>query len=122
MLEGGKTYFDSYNIEIPPILNVTRLTTSKCGFANARVYNDFESSDLTIDLYDDSIDNWVTVWSYTLNNPNYDFDDSPDLYFPGNIDVTFANITSVSGIRVTSDLGQGQTYHDFEGLTFNFFN
>jgi hypothetical protein len=103
-------------------LNVTRLTTGKCGIAIAHVHQDYEYSDLTIDLYDDSIDNWVTVWSYTLNNPNYDFDDSPDLYFPGNIDVTFANITSVSGIRMYSDPGQDQTYHDFDGLTFNFFN
>ena len=58
---------------------------------------------------------------YTLYNPNYDSEDSPDLYFPGNIDVTFANITSVGGIRVTSDPGQGQTYHDWDSLRFNFF-
>ena len=118
----GDSDFDTYDIVFPPILNVSRLTTSKCGFANAHVHDDFESSDLTIDLYDDSIEDWVTVWEYTLNNPNYGEDDSPDLYFPGNIDVTFANITSVSGIRVTSDPGSDQTYHYFEGLTFNFFN
>jgi len=119
---GGESDFDTYDIVIPPILNVTRLTIGKCGGATAHVHDDFESSDLTIDLYDDSIDNWVTVWSYTLNNPNYGDDSSPDLYFPGNIDVTFTNITSVSGIRMYSDPGQGDTYHDFEGLTFNFFN
>jgi hypothetical protein len=118
----GDSDFDTYNIVFPPILNVSRLTTSDCGFATAHVHYDYEYSDLSIDLYDDSIDNWVTVWSYTLNNPNYDGDDSPDLYFPGNIDVTFANITSVSGIRMYSDPGQDQTYHDFDGLTFNFFN
>ena len=118
----GDSDFDTYDIVFPPILNVSRLTTSKCGFAHAHVHDDFESSDLTIDLYDDSIEDWVTVWEYTLNNPNYGEDDSPDLYFPGNIDVTFANITSVSGIRVTSDPGSDQTYHDFEGLIFNFFN
>jgi hypothetical protein len=118
----GETDFDTYDIGFPPILNVTRLTIGKCGDATAHVHQDYEYSDLTIDLYDDSIDNWVTVWSYTLNNPNYDGDDSPDLYFPGNIDVTFTNITSVSGIRMYSDPGQGQTYHDFDGLTFNFFN
>ena len=118
----GDSDFDNYDIVFPPILNVTRLTIGKCGFANAHVHDDYESSDLSIDLYDDSIDNWVTVWSYTLNNPNYDVDSSPDLYFPGNIDVTFTNITSVSGIRMYSDPGQEQTYHDFEGLTFNFFN
>jgi len=120
-VEGGDSDFDTYDIELPPILNVTRLTTS-CGYATAHVHQDYEYSDLSIDLYDDSIDNWVTVWSYTLNNPNYDFDDSPDLYFPGNIDVTFTNITSVGGIRVTSDPGQEQTYHDFDTLRFNFFN
>lgn len=118
----GESDFDTYDIGFPPILNVTRLTIGKCGGATAHVHQDYEYSDLTIDLYDDSIDNWVTVWSYTLNNPNYDGDDSPDLYFPGNIDVTFTNITSVSGIRMYSDPGQDQTYHDFEGLTFNFFN
>jgi hypothetical protein len=118
----GDSDFDTYDIVFPPILNVSRLTTSDCGFATAHVHYDYEYSDLSIDLYDDSIDNWVTVWSYTLNNPNYDGDDSPDLYFPGNIDVTFANITSVSGIRMYSDPGQDQTYHDFDGLTFNFFN
>jgi hypothetical protein len=118
----GDSDFDTYNIVFPPILNVSRLTTSDCGFATAHVHYDYEYSDLSIDLYDDSIDNWVTVWSYTLNNPNYDGDNSPDLYFPGNIDVTFANITSVSGIRMYSDPGQDQTYHDFDGLTFNFFN
>lgn len=118
----GDSDFDTYDIVFPPILNVSRLTTSDCGFATAHVHYDYEYSDLSIDLYDDSIDNWVTVWSYTLNNQNYDVDDSPDLYFPGNIDVTFANITSVSGIRMYSDPGQDQTYHDFDGLTFNFFN
>lgn len=119
---GGDSDFDNYDIVFPPILNVSRLTTSKCGFANAHVHGDYEYSDLTIDLYDNSISDWVTVWSYTLNNPNYGDDSSPDLYFPGNIDVTFANITSVGGIRVTSDPGSDQTYHDFGGLTFNFFN
>ena len=118
----GESDFDTYDIQIPTISNVTRLTISKCGNATAHVHDDYESSDLSIDLYDDSIDNWVTVWSYTLNNPNYDLESGPDLYFPGNIDVTFANITSVSGIRVYSDPGQGQTYHDWGGLTFNFFN
>ena len=118
----GESDFDTYDIGFPPILNVNRLTIGKCGGATAHVHQDYEYSDLTIDLYDDSIDNWVTVWSYTLNNPNYDFESSPDLYFPGNIDVTFANITSVSGIRMYSDPGQGDTYHDWEGLVFNFFN
>lgn len=119
---GGETDFDSYDIAIPPISNVTRLTTSKCGAATAHVHSEFEFSDLTIDLYDDSISEWVTVWSYTLHNQNYDFNDSADLYFPGNVDVTFANIASVSGIRVTSDPGSGDTYHDWGGLVFNFFN
>ena len=118
----GETDFDTYDIQIPTILNVSRITISDCGNATAHVHSDYESSDLSIDLYDDSIDNWVTVWSYTLNNPNYDLESGPDLYFPGNIDVTFANITSVSGIRVYSDPGQGDTYHDWGGLTFNFFN
>jgi len=118
----GDSDFDTYDIVIPPILNVTRLTTGKCGIATAHVHGDYESSDLTIDLYDNSISQWVTVWSYTLYNQNYDVDDSADLYFPGNIDVTFANITSVGGIRVTSDPGSDQTYHDWEGLVFNFFN
>ncbi len=121
-VEGGDDNFDTYDIELPPILNVSRLTTS-CGYATAHVHNDFESSDLTIDLYDNSIEDWVTVWEYTLNNPNYnDDEDSPDFNFPGNIDVTFTNITSVGGIRVTSDPGQNQTYHDFDTLRFNFFN
>ena len=118
----GESDFDTYDIQIPTISNVTRLTISKCGNATAHVHDDYESSDLSIDLYDDSIDNWVTVWSYTLHNPNYDLESGPDLYFPGNIDVTFANITSVSGIRVYSDPGQGDTYHDWGGLVFNFFN
>jgi hypothetical protein len=117
----GDTDFDTYDIVIPPILNVSRITTS-CGYATAHVHDEYESSDLTIDLYDNSIEDWVTVWEYTLNNPNYDFNESPDLNFPGNIDVTFANITSVGGIRVTSDPGQDQTYHNFDGLVFNFFN
>jgi hypothetical protein len=118
----GESDFDTYDIVIPTISNVTRLTISKCGNATAHVHSDYESSDLSIDLYDNSIEDWVTVWSYTLNNPNYEVDDSADLYFPGNIDVTFANITSVGGIRVTSDPGSDQTYHDWEGLVFNFFN
>jgi len=118
----GETDFDSYDIAIPPISNVTRLTIGKCGAATAHVHSEFESSDLTIDLYDNSIEDWVTVWSYTLYNQNYDLNDSADLYFPGNVDVTFANIASVSGIRVTSDPGSDQTYHNWEGLVFNFFN
>jgi len=118
----GDTDFDTYYIEFPPILNVTRLTTGKCGIATAHVHEEYESSDLTIDLYDNSIEDWVTVWSYTLYNQNYDANDSADLYFPGNIDVTFENITSVGGIRVTSDPGSDQTYHDWGGLVFNFFN
>ena len=121
-LNGGESDFDTYDIQIPAILNVSRMTTSDCGFATAHVHEEYEYSDLTIQLYDNSIEDWVTVWEYTLNNPNYGFESSPDLYFPGNIDVTFANITSVSGIRVYSDPGQGQTYHDWGGLVFNFFN
>jgi len=121
-VEGGDDNFDTYDIELPPILNVSRLTTS-CGYATAHVHQDYEYSDLSIDLYDNSIEDWVTVWEYTLNNPNYNVDDdSPDFNFPGNIDVTFTNITSVGGIRVTSDPGQEQTYHDFDTLRFNFFN
>jgi hypothetical protein len=118
----GDTDFNDYNIEFPPILNVTRLTTSKCGIATAHVHDIYESSDLTIDLYDNSISDWVTVWSYTLYNQNYDFDSSPDLYLAGNIDVTFTNITSVGGIRATSNPGSNSTYHDWGGLVFNFFN
>jgi len=118
----GDTDFDTYYIEFPPILNVSRLTTGKCGIATAHVHEEYELSDLTIDLYDNSIEDWVTVWSYTLYNQNYDANDSADLYFPGNIDVTFENITSVGGIRVTSDPGSDQTYHDWGGLVFNFFN
>jgi len=118
----GDTDFDTYDIGFPPILNVTRLTTGKCNIAYAHVHSDYESSDLTIQLYDNSIEDWVTVWSYTLYNQNYDANDSADLYFPGNIDVTFANITSVGGVRVTSDPGSDQTYHDWGGLVFNFFN
>ena len=118
----GESDFDTYDIGFPPILNVSRLTTGKCGIATAHVHEEYESSDLTIDLYDNSIEDWVTVWSYTLYNQNYDANDSADLYFPGNIDVTFENITSVGGIRVTSDPGSDQTYHDWGGLVFNFFN
>jgi hypothetical protein len=118
----GETDFNSYDIAIPPISNVTRLTIGKCGNATAHVHSEFESSDLAIDLYDDSVSEWVTVWSYTLHNQNYDLNDSADLYFPGNVDVTFANITLVSGIRVTSDPGSDETYHDWGGLVFNFFN
>ena len=118
----GDTDFNDYNIEFPPILNVSRMTTSDCGFATAHVHEEYESSDLTIQLYDNSIEDWVTVWEYTLNNPNYGFESSPDLYFPGNIDVTFTNITSVGGIRVTSDPESDQTYHDWGSLRFNFFN
>lgn len=118
----GDSDFDTYDIVFPPILNVTRLTIGKCGGATAHVHQEYEYSDLTIDLYDNSIEDWVTVWEYTLNNPNYDFEDSPDLYFPGNIDVTFANITSVGGIRATSNPVSDQTYHDWGGLVFNFFN
>ena len=121
-LNGGDTDFNDYNIEFPPILNVSRMTTSDCGFATAHVHEEYEYSDLTIQLYDNSIEDWVTVWEYTLNNPNYGFESSPDLYFPGNIDVTFTNITSVGGIRVTSDPESDQTYHDWGSLRFNFFN
>ena len=121
-LAGGDSDFNSYDIEIPEILNVTRLTTSALGYANAHVHEEYESSDLTIQLYDNSIEDWVTVWTYTLINQNYDTEDSADLHFPGNIDVTFPKITSVSGIRVTSNPGSDQTYHDWYGLKFNFFN
>jgi hypothetical protein len=120
---GGDSDFDSWDIEIPKILNVTRLTTSAVGYATAHVHNDWESSYLKIELYSDSINDWVTVWTYTLINQNYDIgENSADLHFPGNIDVTFPNITSVSGIRVTSDPGSDQTYHNWETLRFNFFN
>jgi len=120
--EGGETDFDTYTINIPPILNVTRLTTSIRGIATAHVHSDYESSNLKIELYSDSLFGWIEVWAYTLVNQNYTTDDSADLHFPGNIDVTFSNITSVSGIRVTSDPGSDQTYHDWGGLHFNFFN
>jgi hypothetical protein len=120
--EGGETDFDTYTINIPPILNVTRLTTSIRGIATAHVHSDYESSNLKIELYSDSLFGWIEVWAYTLVNQNYDAESSADLHFPGNIDVTFSNIASVSGIRVTSDPGSGDTYHDWGGLVFNFFN
>jgi hypothetical protein len=121
--EGGDTDFDTYTINIPPILNVTRLTTSIRGIATAHVHNDYESSNLKIELYSDSLFGWIEVWAYTLVNQRYGIDEtSADLHFPGNIDVTFSNIPSVSGIRVTSDPGSDQTYHDWGGLHFNFFN
>ena len=118
----GETDFNDNIIQIPSISNVRRFTISKCGNATAHVHEQWESSDLKIELYDDSINDWVTVWSYTLYNTNFDFAWSPYLNLSGNIDVTFTNITSVSGIRVTSDPGSGFTYHNWGGLVFNFFN
>ena len=120
-LFGGDSDFDSYGIQFEPILNVSRMTTS-CGYATAHVHSDYKLTHLTIDLYDNSIRDWKNVWTYTIKNQNYNVSDSPDFNFPDNIDVTFTNITSVGGIRVTSDPGQDQTYHDFGTLRFNFFN
>jgi hypothetical protein len=86
----------------------------------AHVHGDHPYSDLTIELHDTATDNWITVWSYRLVNTHYTGvtgtgGDSDDFYIAG-IDVSFPAITEVNGIRVSSDPGSDQTYHDW-GIT-----
>jgi hypothetical protein len=102
----------------PSLTDIRRLVLSS-GAANAHVHEDLPYSNLTIDLYDASASSWVTVWSYTLPNPNYPEDGSGD-YLLNGIDVVFPAIGEVTRIRLTSDPGSDQTYHDWDQDSSNF--
>lgn len=103
------------------IYNVRRLKIEATS-ASAHVHNDHPWSDLTIELYDDLPNAWVTVWSKRLTNTNYPGDDSND-YFMDGIDVTFPVVSDVTKIRLTSTPGSDQTYHDWDqdSTIFRFF-
>ena len=95
-----------------PLLGVKRLVI-EADSANAHVHQDYQFSDLTIDLYNSADSQWITVWSKRLLNPNYPGDDSGD-FTMNRIDVTFPEIYSVTKIKLTSNPGSGQTYHDWD--------
>ncbi|CAB4174779.1 hypothetical protein UFOVP972_77 [uncultured Caudovirales phage] len=47
-------------------------------------------------------------------NPNEFLSEDSSDYFVNGSDVTFPEISSVTKIRLTSDPGSGQTYHDWD--------
>ena len=112
-LGAGYDNFDTWASEpFPPILLARRLKI-RADSANAHVHQDYQSSNLTLDLYDALTSTWITVWTKNLQNPNYPDNDSNDFFVNG-IDVTFPEIAQVTQIRFTSDPGSGQTYHDWD--------
>lgn len=105
--------FDSWTTaSFPAITDVTRLVLNTGSGANAHVHSDLPYSDFTIDLYDASTSSWVTVWSNRLENPNYPNSSSGDYFF--NVDVTFPVIKEVTALRLTSNPGSDQSYHDWD--------
>lgn len=94
-----------------PLLGVKRLVI-EAGEANAHTHEE-PSIELTIQLFNSVTSTWITVWSYQLVNPNYPDDDSDD-YFVDGIDVTFPEVASVTKIKLTSDPGASNTYHDWD--------
>ena len=90
--------------------------------ASAHVHDSNQFSDLTIQLFNSVTSTWITVRSYQLQNLNYP-DDSGDDYFVNSIDVTFPEVASVTRIKLTSDPGSDQTYHDWgsDSTLFKFY-
>lgn len=119
----GDNDYDNFNTwtteSFPAVANVSRLVLFTGAGANAHVHSDYPYSDLTIELYDNSSETWVQVWSYRIENPNYPEDDSPDYFF--DVDVAFPTISQVTSIRLTSNPGSDQTYHDWSGATFDLY-
>jgi len=93
------------------IYNVRRVRIES-GAANAHVHGDLQYSDLALQLHNKLLNQWVTVWSKRLTNPNYPNDDSGD-FLVNHIDRTFEVIPEVDAIRFTSNPGSDQTYHNW---------
>jgi hypothetical protein len=103
-----------------PLLGVKRLVIV-ADSANAHTHEE-PFTDLTIQLFNSVTSTWTTVWSYNLVNQNYPGGEGDDYFFNG-IDVTFPEVASVTKIRLTSDPGIGQTYHDWgqDSTLFKFY-
>ena len=103
-----------------PLLGVKRLVIV-ADSANAHTHEE-PFTELTIQLFNSVTSTWTTVWSYNLVNQNYPGDEGDDYFFNG-IDVTFPEVASVTRIRLTSDPGIGQTYHDWgqDSTIFSFY-
>lgn len=113
--------FDEWTTDVfEPVTDVTRLSISG-QHSNAHVHGDYASSDLTIELYDADTDEWITVWSYTLVNPNVGENNDSDDFYMNQVSVTFPAIAQVTRIRVSSDPGSNQTYHGW-GISSTLFN
>jgi hypothetical protein len=121
------TDFDNWTVENTGISipDVKRLVINTLGAPAAtgdpsgpiaHVHEDHAYSDLTIELHDVATDNWITVWSYRLVNTHYGSSHNSDDFYIAGIDVSFPAITEVNGIRVSSDPGSDQTYHEW-GVT-----
>jgi len=114
--------FDNWETEdFSELVGVKRLVI-EAGSANAHVHEDLEFDNLDIQLFNSETDSYVTVWSKRLLNPNYPGDNSDD-YFVDGIDVTFPAIDSVTKIRIRSQQGSDQTYHDWgqDSTLFKFY-
>jgi hypothetical protein len=107
--------------EFAPISGVSKLTISS-GSANGHVHGDDTSCTYSIELYDQDTDQWIEVWSYEQQNPNYPEDDSEDFFMNG-VTAVFPTIGTLTKIRVNSDPYQHQTYHDWDqdSTIFNFY-
>ncbi len=88
-----------------PFSEVGRLSVS--GFGYGHSHGGFLT--IAVELHDPTNDSWTTVFSSTLDNESeFDFD---------GFNLSFAAQT-VDQLRLTSDPGQGSTFHEFGGTVF----
>ena len=112
-IEQDYSDFDEWETDnFSALIGVKRLVI-EADSANAHVHSNLEFSNLTIQLFNSETSDWVTVWSKRLENPYYPEDNSDD-FLMNDIDVTFPEISSVTKIRLSSNPGSDQTYHDWD--------
>lgn len=114
--------FDNWETDdFTPLIGVKRLVI-EADSASAHVHDNLAFDNLYIQLFNSETDSYVTVWSKRLLNPNYPGDGSDDFFMNG-IDVTFPAIDSVTKIRLRSQQGSNQTYHEWgqDSTIFRFY-
>ena len=103
---GGSGDFDTEEVNIGPVANVSAICFSGPGYGHS---HDGDVN-IKIELWDGT--QWVQV--YTQNIP-----DGDEVYF-NMINASFAVIPEVSKIRISSDPGQGDTFHNMSSLGIGF--
>ena len=101
----GSESFDTEEIEIEPMNNVSGICFIGSGYGHVHGEGPI---DIKVELWDGT--QWITVVSLSIND---------EVHF-NTINESFGVIPTVSKIRISSDPGQGQTFHDMSDLYISF--